>query len=142
LRLLLILIVLVFPFAEIWGLVLLARAFGSWFLLYLVCAALLGIFIIRRERARMGPRMKAFLAGGTSPLPALLYTFRYLTAGILLVIPGVLSDIAAIVLLLLPTRPEQPDAPAAGPGPQVIEGEFHKVEAANESIELADDELP
>ena len=141
-RVLLVLIVLVFPVAEIWCLVLLARAFDGWFLLYLVIAALLGIAVIRRERARMGPRLKAFLAGGTSPLPALLYTFRYLTAGILLVIPGVLSDIAAVILLLLPARPEEADANAAAPGPQIIEGEFQKVEAANETIELADDELP
>jgi UPF0716 protein FxsA len=124
----LVLIVLAFPLVELWGIVELARAFGWWIVVWFLIAAVLGIAIIGQERSRMGPRMKAMLAGGETSLPRLLSIFRRLVAGILLVIPGVVSDVFALVLLLLPAPKEPiPD------GPQIIEGEFRKVEPAGES---------
>jgi UPF0716 protein FxsA len=87
----------------------------------------IGIAIIGQERSRMGPRMTAMLRGGETSLPRLLSTFRRLAAGILLVIPGVVSDVIALVLLVLPAPQE-----AIPDGPQIIEGEFRKVEAAGE----------
>lgn len=119
----LVLIVLAFPLVEIWAVVELARAFGWWIVLWFAIAAAIGIVIIGQERARMGPRMRAVLAGGETSLPRLLSTFRRLVAGILLVIPGVVSDVLALVLLLLPGP--QPEAEA----PPVIEGEFRRVGA-------------
>jgi UPF0716 protein FxsA len=128
LRGVLVLIVLAFPLVELWGVVELARAFGWWIVVWFLIAAVLGIAIIGQERSRMGPRMKAMLAGGETSLPRLLSTFRRLLAGILLVIPGVVSDVFALVLLLLPApKHTMPD------GPQIIEGEFRKVETAGES---------
>jgi UPF0716 protein FxsA len=138
LRVLLVLIVPVFPFLELWGVVLASRAFGLWFLLYLLLMAVIGIVIIRQERVRMGPRLQAMLTGGTAPLSALLYTFRRLVAGILFVIPGALSDILAVILLLLPEPKVTNETGAAG-DPQVIDGEFRDVTAANDG---ADPKLP
>ena len=130
----LVIIVLVFPIAEIWGIVECVRAFGWWLALWMVLAAIAGTAIIRQERARMGPRMKQMLEGGNTSLPNLLFTFRRLVGGILLVIPGVLSDIVAVLLLVLPARAESlaPGAGAGGGGPQIIDGEFRKVEPAVE----------
>ena len=124
----LVLIVLAFPVLEIWAIIELARAFGWWIALWFLIAAVIGIAIIGQERARMGPRMRAVLAGGETSLPRLLSTFRRLVAGILLVIPGVVSDVLAVILLLLPA-PKEP----ATEGPQVIEGQFRKVEPAGET---------
>lgn len=129
-RALLVLIVLAFPFIEIWSLIVLAREFGGWLLLWIVFTAILGIFIIAQERARMGPRLQAMLRGGAWTLPSLLYTFRRLAAGILFLIPGVFSDVLAVILLLLPSNLEALDATREGP--QVIDGEFRKVDAAND----------
>ena len=126
----LVLIVLAFPFIEIWGLVELARAFGWWLLLWLVFTAIVGVVIIVQERMRMGPRLQAMLQGGAWTLPSLLYTFRRLAAGILLVFPGVFSDVAAVILLLLPERSGASEMNTPSGGPQVIDGEFRKVEPA------------
>jgi UPF0716 protein FxsA len=123
----LVLIVLAFPVAEIWAIVELARAFGWWIALWFLVSAAIGIAIIGQERARMGPRMRAVLAGGETSLPRLLSTFRRLVAGILLVIPGVVSDVLALVLLLLPSPKEE-----AADGPQIIEGRYRKVDPAVE----------
>lgn len=138
-RLALVLIVLVFPLVDLWGLYQIMRAFGPLLMVCLVViAAFAGVFIIRQERLRMGPRLHAMLAGGDWSLPELLYTFRRLAAGILLVFPGVLSDILAIVLLLLPERARpagfdfRPGAEAAR-GPAVIEGEFREIDAASDA---------
>jgi UPF0716 protein FxsA len=140
LRTALVLIVLALPLIDIWGLFLLAGSFGRWLVLWLVVAAVFGVVIIVQERTRMGPRMQAMLRGGEWTLPSLLYTFRRLVAGILLVFPGVLSDVVAVVLLLLPDQiPVAEPAHPAG-SPQVIEGEFHKVEPANDEEE--DEENP
>ena len=128
----LVLIVLAFPFLELWCLVELARAFGWWLAIWLVCAAVLGIVVIVRERTRMGTQLQTMLQSGAWTLPTLLYTFRRLVAGILLVIPGVLSDIVAVVLLLLPERELAPAASPSATGPQVIDGEFRKIEPAND----------
>jgi len=117
----LVLIVLAFPLLEIWALVELARAFGWWIVVWFAIAAVLGVAIIVQERARMGPRMRAVLAGGETSLPRLLGMFRRLLAGILLVIPGVVSDVLALILLLMPEPKPEPGAP------QVIEGEFRRV---------------
>ena len=69
---------------------------------------------------------------GNTSLPNLLFTFRRLVGGILLVIPGVLSDIVAVLLLVLPARAESLAPGAGGGGPQIIDGEFRKVEPAVE----------
>ena len=139
----LVIIVLVFPIAEIWGIVECARAFGWWLALWMVLAAIAGIAVIRQERARMGPRMKEMLEGGNTSLPNLLFTFRRLVAGILLLIPGVLSDIVALLLLLMPAR-NQPFSPRSdGIGPQTINGEFRKIEPGIKSAnDPAGPELP
>jgi UPF0716 protein FxsA len=130
LRIALVLIVLVFPFVEIWGVWELWRIFGGWFLLWIAATAVLGIVIIVRERSRLGPRLNAMLQKGGWSLPALLYTFRHLIAGILLLIPGVVSDFLAVILLLLP--PTSATESTRGSS-EVIEGEFHPVDPASEA---------
>jgi UPF0716 protein FxsA len=135
LRAVLVLIVLAFPFVEIWGVVILSRVFGGWFLLWIAFTAVAGIAIIVHERSRLGSRLTAMLQKGGWSLPALLYTFRRLIAGILLLIPGVVSDVLAVILLLLPPTSE---AESTRGGAEVIEGEFHAVEPANETDEGSD----
>ena len=125
---LLVIIVLVFPIAELWSMVELARIFGWWLVLWFIVAAIAGGTVIIRERSRMGPRMRDMLQNGNVSLPTLLYTFRTLIAGILLVFPGVLSDLIAILLLIAPARAVAPDS-----GPQVIDGEFRKIDSGNEA---------
>ena len=129
-RIALVLIVLAFPVLELWSLVVLARLAGWWLLLWIAVTAVIGVAIIVRERARIGPDMRAMLQGGVSSLPELLYSFRKLVAGILFVIPGVVSDVIAIILLLLPAPKPKPvqDQSAA----QIIDGKFRRVDSAKD----------
>ncbi|HQT27577.1 MAG TPA: FxsA family protein, partial [Burkholderiales bacterium] len=55
--------------------------------------------------------------------PSLFNEFpaKKLIAGILLIIPGIMSDIVAIILLLWPKKHE-------GMGQDIIEGKFHRMD--------------
>jgi UPF0716 protein FxsA len=130
LRVALVLIVLAFPVLELWSLVALVRLAGWWLLLWIAITTVIGVVIIVRERARIGPDMRAMLQGGVSSLPELLYSFRKLVAGIMFVIPGVVSDVIAVILLLLPapTPKPVPDQSAA----QIIDGKFRRVDTAKD----------
>ena len=129
-RVALVLIVLAFPVLELWSLVVLARLAGWWLLVWIAITAVIGTVIVIRERARIGPDMRAMLQGGVSSLPELLFSFRKLVAGILFIIPGVVSDVIAIVLLLLPAPTPKPvqDQSAA----QIIDGKFRRVDSAKD----------
>lgn len=134
-RLLIALILLAFPIAEIVLLVKLADQYGWWLLVYLVVIGYLGLQLIRGEKVLMAPRMMQSLAGG-NPVKALLGTARNMVAGVLLLIPGVISDVIAVVLLLIPI--EQNRAPDGTQTPPNTSG-YRKTsnpyaQAANEDV--------
>jgi len=135
-RLLFALILLAFPIAEIVVLIQLADAYGWWLLVYLVVIGYLGLQLIKGEKVLMAPRMMQSLAGG-NPVKALMGTARNMVAGVLLLIPGVISDAVAVILLLIPieqTKPNMQDGTGKGTyrnkryqqsaNDDVIEGEF------------------
>ncbi|MCB4810146.1 FxsA family protein [Methylovorus menthalis] len=131
---LLLLILLAFPVVEIWLLIELAGRYGVWVLLYLVVVAILGWRLIQDEKLMLG-RMTQTLSQGGAPARALFSGAKNMLAGILLIIPGVVTDAIAVILLLLPSaKPEvfdqtvQPE-PRQSRRPQaanddVIEGEY------------------
>jgi UPF0716 protein FxsA len=87
--------------AEIWVFIKAGEAFGALpVLLAVVAAMLIGVAVIRRQGSKTLASLREAMAG--APLPkggageaALVYL-----AGILLILPGFLSDIAAIALLI------------------------------------------
>ncbi len=122
---------LAFPVAEIWILIDLAQQYGAWLLFYLVSVALLGLQLIRDEKTLFSGRMMQNLSQGGNPIKALFGSARNILAGILLIIPGVLTDVMAAILLLIPVKTEgQAGAHAQSPAANddVIEGEFHREE--------------
>lgn len=123
-RLLLILgILLAFPFMELYLLVRLADQYGWWLALYLLFAATAGWLMIQEERLAVFGRMFHIVQGGQSPVLALLTTARKLLAGVLLIFPGVISDILAVLLLLIPLPAARPRAPIDD---GVIEGQWRR----------------
>ena len=129
-------IILAFPVIELIGLVLLAgRIGGLATLLWLVASALAGMWILRNQR--LGLLLTAWGAlnqGGQMSLYQMLWPLRFLLAGVLLIFPGVISDIIALILLL-PLRGPQLGAGSGAPGEgpraandSVIEGEFIRVD--------------
>lgn len=134
-RFLIALILLAFPFVEIFLLVNLAQKHGWWLLFYLVVIGFLGLQLIRGEKLLLSAKMMQSLSSGGNPIKTLLGSARNMVAGVLLMIPGVMTDIIAVILLLLPiskqklssaTNQQQPRYEKAA-NDDVIEGEFVEI---------------
>lgn len=129
-RLIFILTLLAFPIAEIWLLISLADQYGWWVLLYLVVVAALGLRLIRDEKQLFSVRMMQNLTQGSNPVKAIFGSARNIIAGILLIIPGILTDIIAAILLLIPIKHVPVNASAyqakQAANDDVIEGEFRR----------------
>jgi UPF0716 protein FxsA len=116
-----------FPVLEAYVLFKLAGQYGWWVLVGLIVSAMLGIALIRLERVLWGARMIMQLQSGKSPFAALFASGRMFLAGGLLIFPGVISDILALVLLLFPGTWKRPkDLMPKAANDDVIEGEFRR----------------
>ncbi|MBC7756680.1 MAG: FxsA family protein [Bdellovibrio sp.] len=107
------LILLAFPFAEIFLLVELAHRYGWWLLLYLVVIGLLGLQLIKGEKLLLSAKMMQNVTSGGNPIKTMLGSARNMVAGVLLIIPGVLSDVFAVILLLIPIQNSKPSTSGA-----------------------------
>ena len=101
-RLLLIAILLGFPILELVVLVRLSQDLGWWVLAWVILAACAGMALIKEARFAMIARLAAGLAQGHFSIAALTDSARTVLAGLLLIYPGVVSDLIAFTLLLLP----------------------------------------
>ena len=108
---------------------------GGWVLAWLVFAAVAGVVLIKEARFSLVTRLAGALAQGHFSLAAMIDSFRTVLAGLLLIFPGIISDVMALLLLLLPLREpalEPVRAQTRNPrgvrmGPDgVIEGEFRR----------------
>lgn len=131
------LILLAFPIAEIWLLVELADSYGWLLLFYLIGIGWLGLRLVREEKASFSLRMMQDMAAGGSPAKAIFGSLRNIIAGVLLMLPGVMTDIIAVTLLLIPIRRPQLNgegsvnepfrsSPYQAANDDVIEGEFRR----------------
>lgn len=126
-RLLLMAILLGFPLLEAVVLVRLSETLGWWILAWVVLAACAGMALIKEARFAMLARLAAGLAQGEFPIVALTDSARTVVAGILLIFPGVVSDLIALTLLLLPGPRLVSDSAARREAEgSLIEGEFRR----------------
>ena len=126
-RLLLMAILLGFPLLEAVVLVRLSETLGWWILAWVVLAACAGMALIKEARFAMLARLAAGLAKGEFPIVALTDSARTVVAGILLIFPGVVSDLIALTLLLLPGPRLVSDSAARREAEgSLIEGEFRR----------------
>jgi len=103
--LVLLLLFTLIPIVELSLLLRLGAAFGIGPTLVLVIGTgLAGAHLTRREGARSWRAVQEQLAAGKLPTEELLGGLFVLIAGILLVTPGVLTDVAGLLLLVRPTR--------------------------------------
>jgi len=135
-RFLIALILLAFPIAEIWLLIELADAYGWLLLAYLVGIGYLGLQLIRQEKVNFNQRVLQNMTAGMNPLSVMFGSARNMIAGMLLILPGVMTDMIAAVLLMIPIKSQTPtDVPHQNPfqdkpsaNDDVIEGEFRREE--------------
>jgi UPF0716 protein FxsA len=126
--LLILAILLAFPFIELYVLIRLASVYGWWLALYLLSAMIAGWLLIQEERLAVFGRLFQIVQNGQHPVVALLTSARKLLAGVLLIFPGVISDVIAVLLLLISVpsgkRPGAPNREAAND--DIIEGEWRR----------------
>jgi UPF0716 protein FxsA len=126
-RFLLIAILLGFPVLEMVVLVRLSETLGWWILAWVVLAACAGMALIKEARFALVARVAAGLAHGRFPITALTASARTVVAGLFLIFPGVVSDLIALTLLLLPgPRFVSETAGRRETGRAIIEGEFRR----------------
>jgi UPF0716 protein FxsA len=127
-RFLFLAILLAFPVAEVTLLVRLSEHHGWWVLGWLALAACAGIALIKEARFALVSQLAASVAEGRFAVAALVDSGRTVLAGLLLIFPGIISDLLALMLLLLPSHRMLPEASAARMplGGNVIDGEFRR----------------
>jgi UPF0716 protein FxsA len=126
-RLLLIAILLGFPLLEGVVLVRLSETLGWWILAWMVLAACAGMALIKEARFALLARLAAGLAHGQFSIVALTDSARTVLAGLFLIYPGVVSDLIALTLLLLPgPRFVTETGARRDPRGTIIEGEFRR----------------
>ncbi len=120
-------ILLGFPLLEAVVLVRLSETLGWWILAWVVLAACAGMALIKEARFAMLARLASGLAQGSFSIVALTDSARTVLAGLLLIFPGVVSDLIAITLLLLPGPRFVADSSSRREGGDtLIEGEFRR----------------
>lgn len=92
---------LLWPLAEIAGFVVVGKAIGLWATLGLVIGtAILGALLMRRQGMQLLRRVSAESRSGQAPGEALVHGAMIVVAGILLLLPGFLTDIVGMALLI------------------------------------------
>ncbi|AMC35589.1 FxsA family protein [Janthinobacterium sp. B9-8] len=131
---LLLLLFVAYPIAEIITIVLLAKAIGTfWVVLWLIAAFFSGLLMLRHHKLAVGAALFGDLRSGRLSIHSLFAVARYYIAAVLLLLPGILGDVVALVLLLpwgrLAKNKGTPAEPFSAPGAQgdVIDGEYRQV---------------
>jgi UPF0716 protein FxsA len=144
LRLAALLVFVALPLAEIALLVKAGETIGFWpTIALLVAAAVLGFAVIRARGATMVGRLLGAMGDGRLPFEPMLDSYAVIVAGLLLIMPGFLSDAIGLLLLIPPVRhallrQTVPAAmrrrraasrgPAQSPRPTVIDASYQRLD--------------
>ena len=98
-------LLVLWPLAELFVIVKISEAVGFiWMLLLLLISWPIGSRIIRREGRAASRRLREALAVGRTPTHEVLDGALVLFGGLLLMVPGFITDAIGLLLLLPPTR--------------------------------------
>ena len=101
-RFILLIIVLGFPLVDLYATVRFARWTGVPMWGWLLMSFIAGAYLLRNERMAFRANTIAAMHGEQLLLRGLVDSGRKVLAGVLLMLPGVLSDLIALLLLALP----------------------------------------
>jgi UPF0716 protein FxsA len=100
-----VLVFVAFPLIEIAVLIKVGEAIGFWpTMLLLIAAAFLGSIVIREQGLSVVGRAFDAMREGRLPLEPMLDSYVVIMAGLLLIIPGFISDVIGLLLLIAPLR--------------------------------------
>jgi UPF0716 protein FxsA len=135
------LVLLVIPLIEIALFIEIGGLLTLWPTLALVVAGpVLGVWVIRRQGLRTMDKLRATLDAGRDPAGPMADGAVQLVAGLLLILPGFLTDSIGLLLLVPAVRRRLIRAiarratiitPHRRPGPVVLEGEYTEVTDAD-----------
>jgi UPF0716 protein FxsA len=128
-RYLLLLVVLTFPVADIYATLRLSAwsHVPPWVAFSLGLIA--GCFMLAGQRMSLRAQTFAMISGHQPVLPGLVDSGRKMLAGVLFILPGVISDCLALVLLFMPINlSRRPIRSAAHRGPRVFDGHYRRTE--------------
>lgn len=144
---------LALPLGEIAVFVLVGGWIGVWSVLGLVALSMLaGVLILRGEGVGAMAALRQAAQGGVDPGPILARGAMRVFAGMLLIVPGFLTDLLALALLLPATQgfvlarlrarfPAAPHRPGTGSG-DVIDGTFKDLGQGPKPDDRAEGSLP
>jgi len=133
-RLIYLIIVLGFPLLDVYTTIRFARWTGVPVWMWLGLSMVAGFLLLRNERLAFRTRTIAIMHGEQSLLRGLVDSGRKVLAGLLLLLPGVVSDLLALVLLALPLNigrgNQEPYLAAVARSSRrgAIEGEYRRIE--------------
>jgi len=98
-------LMLLVPIAEIATFVWVGSRIGvGMTLLLVVIGIVIGLWLVRLQGFATAGRVQAMIARGESPAQGMLEGLALLAAGVLFLVPGFLTDLAALPLLIPPLR--------------------------------------
>jgi UPF0716 protein FxsA len=132
-RFVVMLIVLIFPVLDVLATFRFARWTGIPAVVWFVASAIAGVLLLRKERITFRAKTLAALRGDQPLLRGLLDSGRRVLAALLLILPGIVSDLIAMLLLMLPINLGAPYAiqPASFSRSfrrDSLEGDFRRVD--------------
>jgi UPF0716 protein FxsA len=128
-RFVVLLIVLSFPVLDVLVTLRFARWVGIPAIVWFAASALAGMLLLRNERTTFRAKTIAALRGDQPLLRGLLDSGRKVLAALLLILPGIVSDLMALLLLMLPINLGPPFAiQSIGIGRKTIDGDYRRTE--------------
>ena len=131
-------LIIIVPILEIWGYFKLGSLYGWWYFFYIVVVGILGWRMIKEEKSQLLSRMMNSFNNTGSPFQMILGAAKNMIAGGLFLFPGIISDVIAVMLLIMPSKnpnenlfkemQDRYNRKQQKTDDSVIEGEFKKEE--------------
>ncbi len=126
-RYVLLVIVLAFPAIDLLVTARFARWTGVPMWTWLALSTCAGFLLLRNERVAFRANIAAAMHGQQLTMRGLFDSGRKVLAGFLFILPGVISDLMALVLLALPLNVGL-EARPAHPGRRPLDGDFRRLD--------------
>ena len=131
-RLVVLVILLGFPVADLYATVRFAQWSGVPVWVWLGLAVISGLLLLRNERLAFRASVLAALHGEQPLLRGVVDSGRKVLAGLFFLLPGVVSDVLALALLLLPINTGTPQPVSAGRNAwrrgDAVDGEYRRID--------------
>jgi UPF0716 protein FxsA len=127
-RFVLLAIVLAFPILDLYATVRVARWTGVPVWIWLALPMTAGFLLLRNERGNFRSNITAAMHGEQALLRGLVDSGRKVAAGVLFLMPGIVSDLIALVLLALPINVGRRIEAHASAGARTMDGHYRRID--------------